>query len=82
MFLALILALGLCTTAFAAAEDTGFSDVAPTPYYAAAAALDKVPHSAKGTNCHSSSSSIMKHTSNLSSIIARQAMSSKSVFNL
>lgn len=37
MFLALILALGLCTTAFAAVEDTGFSDVAADAWYADAA---------------------------------------------
>lgn len=34
MFLALVLALGLCTTAFAAVEDTGFSDVDADAWYA------------------------------------------------
>lgn len=37
LLLALVLALGLCTTAFAAVEDTGFSDVPADAWYADAA---------------------------------------------
>lgn len=37
LLLALVLALGLCTTAFAAVEDTGFSDVSADAWYADAA---------------------------------------------